>query len=172
MRLLLVILLLYPIFSYADTIHCKVVDISDGNTITCLTSKSEKLSIKLYQIEAPEEKQDSAILSKQTLSNLIFNRTVEIETHGNDNYKRTLGTIYFYQKLSCDDHPEYGICAERKNINLEMIKLGMAWYYPFAQNNDDYKQAEEKARVNKIGIWSQKAIAPWEFRKSKEISEI
>lgn len=49
-----------------------------------------------------------------------------------------------------------------------MIKRGMAWYYPFAKKNKLYEQEENLARGEKIGLWSQKAIAPWDFRKVKK----
>lgn len=148
---ILPILLLCPILSFADTITCKVVAITDGDTIICLADDKVQHKIRLYQIDAPERKQDFGTASRKALSDMVFNKAVEVKTHKKDKYRRTLGTIY----------------RDNKDINLAMIRLGMAWYYPFTKKNDVYKQAEEKARDNKVGLWSQKAIAPWEFRKSK-----
>lgn len=159
---LLTVFLLCPILAFAETITCKVVGISDGDTITCLTDDKVQHKIRLYQIDAPERKQDFGTASRKALSDLIFNGVVEVKTHGKDKYGRTLGTVYvIYVSGSCG-------MATYQDINLEMIKLGMAWYYPFAKKNDQYKQAEEKAKVNKAGLWSQKAIAPWDFRKSNK----
>ena len=139
-----------PILSHADSFYCKVVGVTDGDTIKCLTNDKELLKIRLYQIDAPEKKQAFGNKSKQALSGLIFNKRVRIENHGPDKYRRTLGTIFY----------------DNKDINLEMIKQGMAWFYPFAKKNEQYKQAEEQARKDKIGLWAdKKPVAPWEFRK-------
>ena len=164
---LLPILLLCPILSYADTLICKVVAIADGDTITCLTDDKVQHKIRLYQIDAPERKQDFGTASRKALSDLIFNKTVEIKTHGKDRYKRTLGTVYSditVKNLFTTDN-NYTV---KKDINLYMIQLGMAWYYPFAKKNAGYQKEQAIAKAGKIGLWSQKAIAPWEFRKAKK----
>lgn len=165
------LLFLLPVFSFADTINCKVVGVTDGDTITCLTDKKEQLKIRLYQIDAPEKKQAYGQKSKQLLSNLIFNKNVRIETHKKDKYKRTLGTIYINIPTPCPDKIPNDRCAECSktiDVNLDMIKRGMAWYYPYSKKNKQYEHMEEYARTNKRGLWSQKAIAPWQFRKLKK----
>ncbi len=161
-KLLITILLLCPILAYAETIKCKVVGVTDGDSIKCLTAQKEQLKIRLYQIDAPERKQAFGTRSRQALFDLVFNQTVEIETHRKDKYKRTLVTIY-KEPIACSHS-----CTIKIDVNLTMIQLGMAWYYPFAKTNSKYLEAQESAKANKIGLWSQKAIAPWEFRKLKK----
>ncbi|UYZ83071.1 thermonuclease family protein [Entomomonas sp. E2T0] len=144
---------------------------SDGDTITCLTTQKEQIKVRLYQIDAPEKGQDFGNRSKQALSDLIFNKEVSIRTHGKDKYRRILGTIY-YKTIVCSypaatkSNPS---CTIKKDINLSMIQLGMAWYYPFTKKNGSYDKEQAIAKHNKVGLWSQKAIAPWEFRKSKKV---
>lgn len=155
---LFIILLITPLAN-AENLNCKVVGVSDGDTITCLTDKKEQLKIRLYQIDAPEKKQAFGNKSKQTLSNLIFNKIVHIKVHGKDKYKRTLGTVYNIIIFSCGNERLY-------DINREMIERGMAWYYPFAKKNPEYQKAQERAKANKKGLWTDKnPIAPWDFRK-------
>lgn len=152
-KLLLIITLLSCNLAFANDIYCKVVGITDGDTIKCLTDNKKQIKVRLYQIDAPESKQAFGSKSKQALSNLIFNKHVKIINHGNDRYRRMLGTIYYYNK----------------DINLEMISRGMAWYYPFAKKNEQYKQAEARARNNKIALWADKRpVAPWDFRKKNK----
>lgn len=171
MKKILSVLLLCPILSFAgnyvDTYMCKVVGISDGDTITCLTEEKEQVKIRLYQIDAPEKGQDFGNKSKEYLSNLIFNKTVQVINYGKDRYGRTLSTIMLQTSPVKEKYSDCEI-IHRIDVNITMIYEGMAWYYPFAKKNDIYKQAEEKARANKVGLWSQKAIAPWEFRKNKK----
>ncbi|MFD1260460.1 thermonuclease family protein [Entomomonas asaccharolytica] len=148
---LLPILLICPILSYADVLICKVVAITDGDTIICLEDKVQH-KIRLYHIDAPESKQDFAIASRKALSDLIFNKTVRIHTYGKDRYRRTLGTVYIQEKMLFD-------------INLEMINKGMAWYRPFGKKNEQYLEAEEIAKANKVGLWSQQVTAVTEFKR-------
>ncbi len=167
-KLLLFIALLSSNLSFANDIFCKVVGITDGDTIKCLTSDKKQIKVRLYQIDAPESKQAFGSKSKQALSNLVFNKDILLELHGKDKYRRTLGTIYFSQQVECRDHPSFGYCVNPKgyDINLEMINQGMAWYYPFAKKNKQYKQAEEQAKKKKVGLWADKTpVAPWEFRR-------
>lgn len=165
----LLILLIFSLSANAENLNCKVVGVSDGDTITCLTDKKEQLKIRLYQIDAPEKKQAFGNKSKQTLSSLIFNKNVRIETHKKDKYKRTLGSIYINIPALCPDKIPNDRCAECSktiDVNLEMIQLGMAWYYPFAKKNSLYLEAQERAKANKKGLWTDKnPIAPWDFRK-------
>ena len=133
-------------------IQCKVVGVSDGDTITCLTEQKEQLKIRLYQIDAPEGKQDFGQRSKKTLSDMVFGKQVKIESHGTDKYKRTLGTIFL------DD----------MDVNLEMIKQGMAWVYIQYAKDKAYFDAEQQARNSGAGLWQQSNyIEPWEWRKGK-----
>lgn len=167
-NIIVIILLLCPILSFAESFTCKVVGIANGNTITCLTEEQIQQKIRLYQIDAPEPKQDFGSHSRRELGRLIFNKTVRIETHGKDRYKRMLGTVYSKFQVCKEANAKGSECPNEVDVNLLMIRRGIAWYYPFAKKNDQYKQAEEKAKASKIGLWSQKAIAPWEFRKLKK----
>lgn len=46
-----------------------------------------------------------------------------------------------------------------------MVKTGMAWVYRKYATNQAYYSAEETAKTNKIGLWSQpNPVPPWEFR--------
>lgn len=136
----------------ATEISCKVVAVSDGDTIRCLTTDKKQLKVRLNQIDAPESKQDFGTRSKQALSDLIFGKDVIIKSTGIDRYKRTLGIIY----------------EGDMNINLAMVKSGMAWAYTQYADDQAYFDAEKEAKNKKVGLWSQgNPTAPWEWRKTK-----
>ena len=45
----------------------------------------------------------------------------------------------------------------------------MAWQFIEYDNSEEYKKAEQQARKNKKGLWSDPHhIAPWEFRNNKK----
>ena len=97
----------------AETITARVVGVTDGDTITVLTSERQQIHIRLSQIDAPEKSQDFGQASKQSLSDLVFGKDVSIEVETIDKYGRTVGKV----KVG-------GVDA-----NLQQINRGMAWAY-------------------------------------------
>ena len=90
---------------------------------------------------------------------MILNKNVDIKGYGIGPYSRILGVIYL------DD----------KNINLEMIKVGLAEDYrgkpPRGLDILLYHQAEAEAKKQGIGVWSlgEKYISPKNWRKREEV---
>lgn len=129
----------------------KVVKVSDGDTITILTSDKTQHKIRLNDIDAPEKKQNFGNKSKDNLDKYIAGKTVTVKYDKTDKYKRILGTIYY----------------QNKDINLQQVKDGYAWVYKKYSKNQEYYKAEKLAREKKIGLWSEKnPIEPSEFRKA------
>ncbi|MCT7551957.1 thermonuclease family protein [Aliarcobacter butzleri] len=128
----------------------KVVKVSDGDTITILTSDKTQYKIRLNDIDAPEKKQAFGNKSKDNLAKYIAGKTVKVEYKSTDKYKRILGTIYY----------------NNTDINLQQVKDGFAWVYKKYSKNQDYYNSEKLARENKKGLWIDKIpLEPWEFRK-------
>ncbi len=131
----------------------KIIHISDGDTVHLLTDKKEKIKIRLNDIDAPENKQAFGNKSKENLKKYIYQKNVVVEYKNKDKYKRALGTIYY----------------KNEDINLQQVKDGYAWVYKKYSKNPIYFKAEQEARINKIGLWSDKnPIEPWEFRKNNK----
>lgn len=134
----------------AQDIACKVVGVSDGDTITCLTSSNSQIKVRLNQIDAPETKQDFGTQSKKSLSDMVFGKQVVVKSTGKDRYGRTLGELYI----------------GNTNINKQQVANGMAWAYREYLTDRDYLVLESSARARKIGIWSEpNPIYPSDFRK-------
>jgi endonuclease YncB( thermonuclease family) len=143
-------------FAVADTLYGRVVGVTDGDTVTILDTSNNKIKIRLMGIDAPERSQAFGARSKKSLSELVFNKQVTIEYFKQDKYGRTIGKIL-----------ENG-----RDINLEQIKVGMAWHYKRYQKEqsvDDrsfYAEAEELARTKRIGLWlDSNPMPPWDWRK-------
>ena len=134
------------------TIDCKVVGISDGDTLTCLQDRMQ-LKVRLLYIDAPETSQPFGNKAKQALSNLAFKKQVTLQNTGYDKYGRVLAVVY----------------DRNVNINLKLVEQGMVWAY--RQTQPIYEQAQEQARVRRIGLWNDaRPIEPTEWRKAKGIS--
>lgn len=149
-------LVLSPV--HADTLAGKVVGVLDGDTVDVLDSDHAKHRIRLAGIDAPEKKQPFGSRAKERLSDLVFDRQVQVEWRKLDRYGRMIGKIEF----------------KGADMNLEMIRSGLAWWYrQYAreQSPEDrsiYAEAEEGARKKKQGLWSDlEPVPPWEFRREK-----
>ena len=138
----------------AAEIRGKVVAITDGDTIKVLDDLDKGvLKIRLNKIDAPEKNQAFGQKSKQYLSNLVFGKQVIIRFKEIDRYGRILGLIYI----------------DGVEVNLQMVKAGMAWHYAYYDKTPAYIEAEKKARDSKVGLWiDPEPISPYEFRKSRK----
>jgi len=134
----------------SEPITGKVISIADGDTITILDSSKTQHKIRLEHIDTPERKQAFGAKAKQYLSSMIFGKNVKVEIKEKDRYGRYIGTVFL----------------EKKNINLEMVKAGLAWHYKKYSKDKTFAAAEALARKKKAGLWSEKKpIPPWEFRR-------
>lgn len=139
----------------------KVTRVYDGDTIKAQGHDIE-IKVRLLAIDTPETSkkigqsgQPYSQEAKKYLSDLVLNKVVRIKGHGIDMSGRILGVI------SLDD----------KNINLEIMKAGLAQVYrgklPDGFNLIPYRKAEKKAREKELGIWSlgNKYVSPMEWRR-------
>jgi endonuclease YncB( thermonuclease family) len=159
MKIALVSFLLTLAFtSNAATLTGKVVGVSDGDTITVLDAEMVQHKIRLAGIDAPEKKQQFGNRSKESLSELAFDKTVKVETSKRDRYGRQIGKVL----------------VNGRDVNLVQVERGMAWFYRQYQREqslDDrklYQAAEDAAKDGKAGLWIDAyPVAPWEFRRHK-----
>ena len=111
MRLLLTLALALGVS--AETFTGKVVGISDGDTITVLHNGRGEV-IRLDGIDAPERRQPFSAAAKQHLSDLVWQKTVRVQTKSKDRYQRSVGLIFLLEGL---------------NVNQEMVRAGYAWWF-------------------------------------------
>lgn len=140
----------------ADTMHGRVVGIADGDTLTVLDQDRAAHKVRLSGIDAPEKSQPFGSRSKQSLSELAYGRTVSVEWQKRDRYRRVVGKVI----------------EGRRDVNLEQVRLGLAWWYrkyqseQTIQDRDRYNQTEAEARTAGRGLWEDsKPIPPWEWRR-------
>ena len=157
MKYILFFLCLYPALTVADYLNCpcKVVKVSDGDTVHVLDQSKTKYKIRLGGIDAPEKKQAFGKKSKENLAKYVAGQYVEVEYEKRDRYGRVIGKII----------------KDGQDINLLQIKDGFAWHYKYYEKDQSsldrmlYSSAEIEARDKTIGLWSAPAVAPWKFRK-------
>jgi len=142
----------------ANTLQGRVVGVSDGDTVTVLDADNTPHKIRLSGIDAPEKEQAYGQKSKESLSELVFGKSVDVEWRKQDRYGRTVGKIMLG-----------GV-----DICLEQLKRGMAWHYKqyqqeqTAQDRLIYAESEILARSMGTGLWQDaEPLEPSAFRHKK-----
>lgn len=131
----------------------KVVHIADGDTLTVLDADKVQHKIRLHGIDAPEKGQAFGAKAKEALGEKVHEKTVRVVWKEHDRYGRIVGDVYLGDR----------------NINLEMVEDGFAWWYrQYAKDSKALEKAEAEARKERRGLWHDKnPEAPWEFRKKE-----
>ena len=146
----------------AATLNGRVVKVADGDTITVLVSNVQH-KIRLNRIDVPEKGQAFGSVSRQHLASFVAGKDIEIEWKKKDKYGRLLGTVWANVPAGCTNATVY------TDINLQMVKDGLAWHYKHFDNTKAYADAETAARAAKRGLWKDtNPIPPHEFRKSRK----
>tara|TARA_B100000767_G_scaffold242708_1_gene239902 strand:+ start:1634 stop:2152 length:519 start_codon:yes stop_codon:yes gene_type:complete len=144
----------------------KVLRVVDGDTIYVENRSGKKFKVRLSGIDAPEKKQPYGLASSYKLNEILINKWILLKSkpkNGNpysiDRYNRVLAKVIL----------------DGKDVNLFQVSSGYAWHFKRYQkqqsqlDRQSYRQAELKAKKNKLGLWSEKKpIAPWKWRKIKK----
>jgi len=151
-----------------QTVKGFVSRVFDGNNVVVKTRDRKKLKVCLYGTDAPEldkinrktrrifkPGQPFGSEAKSFLSSMVFGKDVRLEVMEIDRHKRMVSLVW----------------VGEKNVNLEMIKAGMAEayvdYLEDQQYRDQFLEAEREARAKRRGIWSQGIMyeRPSDYRK-------
>ncbi len=133
----------------------KVVGVTDGDTLTILTSERKQVKVRLDGVDAPEAKQPFGAAAKTWLSERAFGQTLKYKDVGKDRYGRSLGKFWI----------------DGKRLDYHIVQSGMAWWYRKYSSDPILKQCEWEARQAKRGIWSQpNPVAPWDWRNDGQAS--
>ena len=158
---ILLIPLFLPAFSFAD--QFKVTRVVDGDTIK-VSGNGSTITVRLVGIDAPERSkrknepgQPFSRKSTKHLASLVLHKHVTVKSYGIDRYGRTLGVVF----------------VNGLNVNLEMVKVGLAEVYrgkpAHGLDMDPYWKAETEAKNAGRGMWvlGDKYISPRDWRKKK-----
>lgn len=138
----------------------RVLKVFDGDTIK-VTGFDLTFKIRLVGIDSPElgfkgqKSQPFSQKAKHYLENLLDNRKIAIQSYGTGAYNRQLAEVF----------------VNNKNINIEMIRAGLAEVYkgrrPKNLDSQIYLEEETSARRAKKGMWIQDSSykSPRQWRK-------
>ena len=154
-RLLFLFLLLSCVVMCARELTGLVVKVADGDTLTLVDARGEQHRVRLWGIDSPEKAQPNGRKAGAALSALVLRRNVRVEVNDTDQYGRKVGRVF----LGAQD------------INLEMVRKGLAWHYvQYAKGASDLAEAERAARQGGLGLWADpNPQAPWDYRRGQRV---
>ena len=122
----------------ASRVGATVNRVVDGDTVDI--EAGERL--RLYEIDAPEYPKDClGIDAKTRIEELVFNKKIQYEKIGKDNFGRVLAYVYVNKLL----------------INEVMTEEGLAYFIKgktTTVNSLPIEQSQEKAKLVNRGVWS------------------
>jgi endonuclease YncB( thermonuclease family) len=122
-----------------------VTSVKDGDTLTL----SDGRTIRLYGIDVPEHNQPYGREARDSNS-LVYGKLVQVKAVNTDRYGRTVARIY----------------VQKADVSLYQLQVGSAWHYISFDNSETYQAAEDEARAERIGLWSNLNPTP---RESGEV---
>ena len=144
--------------AHAEMITGRVISIADGDTLTLLDALNREHQISLAGIDAPELAQAFGQQAKTSLAALALDQ----QATANCNKRGRL------------PHEICTVSVDGKDIGLEQIRIGMAWWYwqnaagLTVQTQTNYRQAEFNAKIHRLGFWnSNNPTPPWVWRHGR-----
>ncbi len=128
-----------------------MVGIADGDTLTLLTDRRERIRVRLAGIDSPETGQPFGARSRRSLSDLVFGKPVRVDVRGRDRYGRAVGWVR----------------AGAGDVNAEMVRRGAAWVFRPHRPDPTLLRIERVARAERRGLWAlpkDHRIPPWGWR--------
>lgn len=103
--------LLLPLLSYSQ-ITAKVVGIKDGDTIVVLLKDKTQQTLRLAEVDCPENGQAFGKNAKQFTSDAVFGKEITFEETDQDRWGRTIAKVFYDDNLY---------------LSAEIIKAGIGW---------------------------------------------
>lgn len=138
--------------SPANAGQYRVVGVSDGDTIKVLSNDRKQIKCRLHGVDAPEKNQAFGQRSKDSLSDMVFQKFVDVAVVDQDQYGRSVCRI----------------SLNGMDINKVQLQRGMVWHYSRYSKDASYAQAEAAARQQRLGLWADaNPTPPWAFRRNE-----
>ena len=133
MKKILFLFLMLSTLSFSEVVKAKVIAVYGGDSFQVLIG-NKKQNVKLYGITAPDQKESWGPKSKESLSLFLLNKNVSLEIKSQSNSGMSV-IVY----------------SGKENINMKMINSGNV---KFIGKDTKFKEAQNKAKKNKKGLWS------------------
>lgn len=133
---LLAMVLLLASSVWAESFDAQVISVTDGNNIQVMRQDGA-WRIRLAGIESPGGDQPFGNQARQLVADLVAARQVWVDVKGRDHDNRLVSVVV----------------ADGKNVSLELIRAGLAWYDSRFYFSSSMAEAEREAKSGQIGLW-------------------
>lgn len=149
MRTTSLILTLLSFYCFAQT-TAKVIRIKDGDTVVVLLKGNKQETLRLAEVDCPENSQAFGKNAKMFTASQIFGKQIIFLATDADRYGRTVAKIYY----------------DNKYLSEEIIKAGFGWWYYKYSDDKHLGELQDEAQEKKLGLWQDvNAIPPWVYRQ-------
>lgn len=138
------------------------VRVIDGDTVHGMDVNRNKIKVRMLGIDAPESSQPMGDASTNSLESCVFHspevKILVDKNNKTDKYGRYLAKV------------KSGVV----DCNLYQVENGMAYYYRHyasslpPEEQPVFDMAENYAKNNNVGVWSQNLVKPWDYRKDNK----
>jgi endonuclease YncB( thermonuclease family) len=143
-----------------SVVQARSVRVQDGDSFVARLDDGRRMTIRLSGIDAPEQAQPFAGVSRRNLLRLLGDRALEVRVAKYDQYGRAVAQVF----VPAEDGPV--------DVGLQQLQAGLAWFYDRYRNDlpassrEPYAVVAEAARRAARGLWqAPQAQPPWEFRR-------
>ena len=132
-----------------------VFHVSDGDTVDLRMVDGREVRLRFYGVDAPESAQNFGGEARKYVSGRLLSKSVEVLMRYDDQYGRSVSTIYL----------------NGKDFSLELLENGYVWHYIQYCDDMAYANAQDRAKKAGKGLWGdavgrgEEAIPPWTYRK-------
>lgn len=119
----------------------KIIKIKDGDTVVVLLSDKTQETLRLAEVDCPENSQPFGKNAKKFTSSQVFGKNVTFYRINKDRYRRTIAKIFY---------------GNEKYLSKEIIKAGFGWWYFKASKDTELQKIQDKAKEKKLGLWADK----------------
>ena len=145
-------LVLWPALSSAEFM-ARVVAVHEGDRVT-IYHKGRHHIVSLKDIDCPELKQPYGRQAKHATAAYIGGREVVVRALQKDSKGRFAAEVFL---------------LDGRNVSLELVKEGLAWWRPSKSGDRSLGDLEELARAEGKGLWSDPhPVPPWKWKAAKK----
>lgn len=142
----------------SKTVIGVVTSVMDGDTFSIAVDGVD-YRVRVAEVDSPDVKQPFHRQAMQFTKELVLGKKIHVNYETvNWSNKEIVGSV---------------ILADGRNLAMELVTNGWAWYYPVKPvANETLARLEYEAWSHKVGLWvDPQPISPWEFRKEAVIPD-
>jgi endonuclease YncB( thermonuclease family) len=120
----------------------RATKVVDGDTLAVKTAEGKGIRVRVAEINTPEKGEPFSKRARQALNDMVWGEDLAIRLYDIDSYGRIVGHVF----------------VGDTDAGRELVRTGLAVVYCRYATDEALKTLEQKAREQKLAIWSQAEI--------------